>query len=500
MSYRDKAARNLKQIGQELGVANVLEGSVRRVKDRVLVNVQLIDTATDQHLWAERYDRTLADSITLQGELASEIARALQATLSPQEKARVQAKPTDNPEAYVAYLRGLELQSRADFSHEAFRSALGFYKQALALDPGFVEARARLSYVQGVIYQYFEPANNALLAEARANADDALRLDANSAEGHLSLALWALLSNDKATARQELDAAGRLLPNDAFVAMTAANIQSNYGWQKEAAANYERAIKLGPREPKIFFNYGVLLNEMGKVAEARTALDRSLALDPDSFYMRIYRAWCEVRWTGDIARAKAILARAPPGKDPDGRLTSAACSLALAQRNFPEALRLLRMFPGETLPAVGHGGFAMQLPKAHSEGLIRLWSGDRERAYACFNEERWRFEATAAENPTDASACYNVAYVSTMMGWKEAALAEIARLLDLEKEMPAEERVNLAEVYTWNGELDLAWQEIAKTLSDPENVIYANVYRLDPRWDPLRKNPRFQKFLATHKP
>ena len=120
MSYRNKGERNLREIGTELGVANVLEGSVRRAVNRVLVNVQLIDTASDQHLWAERYDRTLADSITLQGELASEIAGALRATLTPEEKARVETKPTDNPDAYVAYLRGREVQLRPETSRENF--------------------------------------------------------------------------------------------------------------------------------------------------------------------------------------------------------------------------------------------------------------------------------------------------------------------------------------------------------------------------------------------
>ncbi|MEY2506452.1 MAG: hypothetical protein QOH01_781 [Verrucomicrobiota bacterium] len=147
MGYRNKGARNLRDIGKELGVASVLEGSVRRVGNRVLVNVQLIDTATDQHLWAERYDRTLTDSISLQGELAAEIAGALRSTLTAEEKARVESKPTDNPDAYVAYLRGREAHLRPETSRENFLSAESFYKQAIALDPKFVLARARLSLV-----------------------------------------------------------------------------------------------------------------------------------------------------------------------------------------------------------------------------------------------------------------------------------------------------------------------------------------------------------------
>ncbi|MGI8432716.1 MAG: adenylate/guanylate cyclase domain-containing protein, partial [Chthoniobacterales bacterium] len=256
MSYRDKATRNLKQIGRELGVANVLEGSVRRVADRVLLNVQLIDTATDQHIWAERYDRTLADSITLQGELASEIARALQSTLSPQEKARVETKPTDNPDAYVAYLRGREVQLRPETSRENYLSAIEFYRQAIALDPKFVLARARLSFMQGILYTFFDSTDKTLLEQARANAAESLRLDNNSAEAHLASARCASIAKDDATTRRELEAVLRLNPNDANLTMQVAITQNQQGWNKEAAATYQRAAELGPREPKVFYNYG----------------------------------------------------------------------------------------------------------------------------------------------------------------------------------------------------------------------------------------------------
>ncbi|HEX8077798.1 MAG TPA: adenylate/guanylate cyclase domain-containing protein, partial [Chthoniobacterales bacterium] len=209
-SYRDKKSRNLRVIRKELGVASVLEGSVRRAGNRVLVIVQLIDTATDQQLWADRYDRTLADSLTLQGELASEIAAALRSTLTAEEKARVESKPTDNPEAYVAYLRGREFQLRPETARENLLSAESFYKQAIALDPKFVLARARLSLVQALIYEYFEQENKARLEEACMNAQEALHLDPNSAEAHSSRARCAQNANDPATTRRELDIALRL--------------------------------------------------------------------------------------------------------------------------------------------------------------------------------------------------------------------------------------------------------------------------------------------------
>src|SRR3954471_12060422 len=266
MGYRNKGARNLREIGKELGVASVLEGSVRRVGNRVLVNVQLIDTAADQHLWAERYDRTLTDSISLQGELATEIAGALRSTLTPEEKARVESKPTDNPDAYVAYLRGREFQLRPETSRENLSSAESFYKQALGLDPKFVLARARLSLVQALLYEYFEIGNGARLAEARSNAEEALRLDPNSAEAHSALARCAQSVHDAATTRRELDAAVRLLPSDASNLLTAAVTQWGMGWAEEAVTNFKRATELGPREAKTFSSYGALLRELGRDA------------------------------------------------------------------------------------------------------------------------------------------------------------------------------------------------------------------------------------------
>jgi serine/threonine-protein kinase len=498
MSYRNKGTRNLREIGKELGVASVLEGSVRRVGNRVLVNVQLIDTASDQHIWAERYDRTLTDSITLQGELASEIAGALRASLTAEEKARVETKPTDNPEAYVAYLRGREVQLRPETSRENYLSAESFYKQAIALDPKFVLPRARLSFIQALLFEYFEPKNRARLAEARANAEEAVRLDPNSAEAHSSLARCAQNANDAATTRRELAEAVRLLPNDTTIVLSAAMTQWGMGWNDEALINFKRATELGPREPKTFYNYGALLKEVGREADARAALDRAMQLAPTSIYFRLQRASAETSWTGDTKRARAILAGLPAGQDPDGRVTSAYCTLAIYERNFPEALRLLQAYAGETLPTIDSGGFGTQDSKTYNEGIVRLYAGEFGRAYECFDTERWKAEVEVRDEPLSAGNHAALAFLYARMGWKGPAITEATRALGLEPPTDVFANVafhfNLARAYTWAAEPDSALKQIEQLLSVPSDYK-ANDFRLDPVWDPIRKDPRFQNLL-----
>ena len=502
MSFRKNGGRNVREIGKELGAANVVEGTVRRVGNRVLVNVQLIDTTRDQHIWAERYDRTLRDTLTLQGELASEIAGALRATLSPDEKARLETNYTDNPDAYVAYLRGREAHLRSETSRENFLTAEGFYKQALALDPRFVLARARLSYVQTRRYQYFEPTNEALLSEARSHAEAAIRLDGNSAEAHVALANWAQLVGEETTTRRELALATRLLPNDASVLLAAAMVQGQLEWNEEAAANYKRAAELSPREPAIFFRYGQFLRFSGHKDEARAALDRALELAPESVLYRLYRAHAEISWTGDLGRVKGILSGLPPGKDPDGRATSAHCTLAVLERDYTEALRLLRTYSGETLPTVGSLGLAPPESKAVSEGLVFLFAGDRVRSYERFDSSRWRKEVAVRDKPQSPDAHRELAVHYALMGWKEAAMTEAARVIALENSagVPLERRgfLGLAQAYAWIAEPDLALQQLEQQLATNPSYTASNDLSIHPIWDPLRRDPRFQALLTRH--
>jgi non-specific serine/threonine protein kinase len=488
-SYRDLSGRRLRAIAQELGVGAVLEGSVRRTANRVLVNVQLTDATTERQIWSDRYDRTLQDSIALQGEVAAEIATALAAKLSPEEKAEVEAKLTNNPDAYVVYLRGREFQMRPEVSRDNYVAAEQYYRHAVALDPRFALAHARLAEILEGRYGWFDH-HPALLAEARNHAEEALRLDPHCGQAHMEMAIILSYSvksieRDKAI-KEEVDSALRLVPNDGYLVMIAALFQSDMDWLAEAEATFQRAIEINPREPKVFYNYFTLLTKKGDVAKARWASDRSLELAPESVYFRLNRASEEFLWTGEVARTKKFLAEIPAGRDPDGRVTDAHCTVALYERNFPEALRLLAACPFERLPFL-EGGF---VPKGFVEGLIHFYAGDKGRAYTALDSALWILEMEAKEDPGDQMAHFAVSMAYAAMGWKDAALAEIARAKEKLDAWP------MAVLLVHAGERDAAWR-LLEQLPATQREHYYHDLRLHPRWDPLRSDARFEKMLAS---
>ena len=493
-SYQDLSGGRLRALAQELGVGAVLQGSVRRTANRVLVNVQLTDATTERQIWSDRYDRTLEDSIALQGELAAEIATALAAKLSPEEKAQVEAKLTNNPDAYVVYLRGREFQMRPEVSRDNFVAAEQCYRHAVALDPRFALAHARLAEILQGRYEWFDH-QPVLLAEARTHAEEALRLDPHCGQAHMLMAKilsWSVKSIERDEAmKQEVDSALRLVPNDGYMVMIAALLQTDMDWLEEAEATFQRAIEINPREPKVFYNYFTLQHKKGDVSKARWASDRSLELAPESVYFRLSRAIAEFEWTGEVARTKKFLAQIPAGKDPDGRVTAAQCTVAFYERNFPEALRLLAACSSQRLPFFD-GGFGPMVPKEFLEGLIHFYAGNKERAYSALDSARWMLEVEAQENPGDQQAHLNVAFAYAAMGWKNAALAEVARA----KVKPDE--FIMALLFALVGERDAALRLLEQIPAEPKPYYYD--LRLGAHWDPLRSDARFEKIVASLAP
>jgi len=310
------AVRSLREVARELGVENILEGSVRREGNRVLVNVQLIDARNDRHIWAERYDRTLTDSIGLQGEVATEIATALRAKLAPEEKTRLEAKPTDNPEAYALYLKARGREGAVNRSTEDSFAAEQLYAQAIALDRKFALAHARLS----IVNSRFATDNRALRAKARAAAEEALRLSPSLGEAHMAMGLclyWA--DKDYAAALKEFSIAAMTSPNEPDILQYIGGIYRRQGRWRESLATYDRAQDLDPRNIDVI-THAALDHLLARDWAATTAgYNRALELAPDSAAAKMGLAYLEVFRNSSPAAARKILQKVPASIDPMDR-------------------------------------------------------------------------------------------------------------------------------------------------------------------------------------
>ena len=502
MKFRDVAEQNLRQIGKALGVANVLEGSVRREGDRVVVNVQLVDAQSARQIWANRYDRTLADSLGLQGELASEIADALRATLSTDEQARVTAKPTQNPDAYVFYLRANQLSRNPDTLLEDYKAAEQLYMQAIALDPDFALAHARLASVCAEIFHYYEPTED-WKTKARTEAQIALRLQPDLAEAHLALGqciYW--MDQDYQLALEQFDTAAGLSPSNGDIARLIAAIKRRQGKWEQALEEYERVAKLDPQNPNTVRELIFTNTAMRRWPEAARWVEQLRAMAPASIVAKIQRGYVEFWWKGDTGLLKSLLNQVPPGVDPDGGVTSVRWEVAMLDRDYAAARRVIDASTAKELSYTGEG----VTPRSFFEGSIALAQGDIAGAQKHFEDARPVFENAVKEAPLSAIRHANLGWLYAFMGRKEDAIREGRRAVELKPE--SKDAVDgvivncyLALIYARVGEKDLAFpllQRLLKTPGAVDSVDYSitiNDLKHRWEWDPIRGDPRFQKLL-----
>src|SRR5437870_6262304 len=510
MAYQKPGGRNMREISQALGVANVLEGSVRRTGNRVLVNVQLIDARNDRHIWAERYDRAVADSIGLQGELAAEIAKVLQAKLDPEEKASLGTKPTNNPEAYVLYLRALELEQNAETlkppllpTTEDWKAVAQLYAQAIALDPAFALARARasISYSQ----QFFQTQDPALKAKARTLAEEALRLSPALGEAHLALGLFFYLTERNYTAAlEQFTIALTALPNNVEVLNYIARIYRQQGRWRAAIGGFEQARSLNPRvEPwELVFTYWMVRDWRAAAA----AIKRNVALTPDEPRHRVGLAQIEVVANCDLAAARAKLREIPAGVDPDGVVTLPNWNLSMLERDFATAEKWLADFPSDKFPGAS--------PKSFYQAQTALARGDVELARTLFEKVRPALESNVRDHPAAARHHGALGILYGYMGRKEDAIRESRRAVELCPESTdavegVQRAYELALVYALTGETDQALPLIERLLRTPGATTRTRFYdggitqaelRLRWQWDKLRGDPRFKKILDGPEP
>src|SRR6266700_1241002 len=502
MSYRGDAVRNAREIGKALGVAALLEGSVRRVGNRVRVSVQLINANSDEHIWAEDYDRDLTDVFAIQTDLAQKIASALQAKLSPNENARLDRQPTKDSDAYLLYVQAHDYANRPDRFRETSLKAEELFEQAIKLDPNFALAFAGLSMVQSWLYHEAEP-TPARREKARLNADESLRLQPDLPEGHLALGFsYYYGDRDYKRALTEFEIAKRDLPNEARAYSAIAAIQRRQGKWVESTANFEKAASLDPKNANVLFNLGLNYMAQRDFETADKIFDRAIIADPQSFASRGMKSALAITWKGDVGFAENQLSLVPAEFDPDGLVTSARVWILMLQRKFADALQVAQQFRGETLnyPETG------PCPKAFLEGRLYLYQGDKIRAQAAFERARLAAEQLVREAPGDPGRHVQLGAVLAGLGLKEDAINEGRKAVELVPESQdafdgPQATAALAEIYAWVGEHDEAFRLLDHLLSVP-NGLTVPTLKLDPVWDPLRKDPRFQalieKYAANH--
>jgi TolB-like protein/Flp pilus assembly protein TadD len=498
MSYRGDAVRNAREIGKALGVATLLEGSVRRVGNRVRVNVQLIDANNDEHIWAEDYDRDLTDVFAIQTDLAQKIASALQAKLSPNEKARLDNRPTQNPDAYLLFVQAHDYANRTDMFRDTSLKAEQLFEQAIKLDPNFAAAFAGLSMVESWAYHSFDPLP-ARREKARTAANEALRLQPDLPEAHLALGFsYYYGDRDYERALAEFEIAKRGLPNEAQAYMAIGAIQRRQGRWVESTANLEKAAELDPKNSSVLVNLGYNYMATRNFEAADKIFDRGIEAAPQSFGSGALKSELAIRWKGDLSVAEKELASVPAGVDPQGLVTLGRAGVLTLQRKFKEALQVIQQFRGETLLVRA----STTSPKASLEGTLYLFLDDKVNAHSAFERARIIAERLVRESPDDAARHGQLGLILAGLGQKDAAIAEGKRAAELLPESQdafdgPEVTAVLAQIYAWTGESDEAFRLLDHLLVVP-NGITVPYLKLDPIWDPLRKDPRFQALIDKY--
>jgi TolB-like protein/class 3 adenylate cyclase/Tfp pilus assembly protein PilF len=505
MQYKGGLTRNLPEIAQALKVAHVLEGSVQRSANRVRVSAQLIDARTDTHVWAEKYDRDLADVFAIQSEIAEKIADQLQAKLSPMEKSAMNERPTSDLVAYDLYLRAKELIYEGRYAareKENYFKAVQLLDQAVARDPAFLLAYCQLAYAHDLIYFLdFDHAETRLaLAETCVRA--AVRLQPDAGETNLAQAIhfyWGYRNYDQAL--EELAKAERGLPNNARIFQFLGLINRRQGRWDEAIRNLERAVDLDPRNADTITDLRDLYSTLRRYGESIAMANRDAALQPRSASQRAVPAWIGVAADANMAPLRATLNTIEAeGPASAAEVADISFQTALRERDPAGAARALANIPSE--------GYRREadypVPHTWHEGLLAKLRQDAPAAHAAFMAARAETEKLVRAQPENVKPLSALAFVDAELGDKEKAIREGRTACDM---VPvAKDAIdgvllvnNLARIYSLTGEKDLAIKQLEIVSKIPCGPSYGEL-RLDPEWDSLRGDPRFEKIVASLAP
>jgi TolB-like protein/Flp pilus assembly protein TadD len=476
--------RNLREIAAELGdVTHVVEGSVRRDGDRIRVTVQLIDARTDDHVWAEVYDRDISDVFAVQADIAERVAEELGARLAPAELARIESPPTEDQEAYTLYLQALEAPSD---------ERLRLLEQAIARDPAFALAYAALAETHVYYYWWREDRTEERLRASEVALNRALELDPTLPQAHMAAGLYHYWGHrDYVSAAIELTLAAEGLPNDAQVHNRLGNVFRRSGKWEEAVSSYEKAVELDPRAPLPLADLGQTQALMRRFDDAEATFARWEALQG---FPHLFSILALALHRGDGDRAELMLDRRP--QERRGPLIPFLYASAfLLQGDYQRAAEVLERATNVLWPSAI---WSRSLFLAEIHGLLE----QPERAAAHYDSARVYLEEEAALRPSDdrVYGALGIAYAG--LGRSEDAVEAALHALDL---APPERDafqgmsriVDLATVYAMVGDFDAALERLEWLLANPSSVNVGRLRR-EPRWDPIREDPRFQELLERY--
>jgi len=496
--------RDLNSIAKRLGVAHVLEGDVQKMGQRVRVRVQLFDAATERQMWSEHYERSRVDIFSLENEIALQVVAQLRARFSAEEKAAIESRSIGDVVAYELYREAKNIEDGIGLDSKALEhlpDAERLLKRALLRDPSLFAAHCLLARVEDEIYFFGLDRTPARLATAQAAIDSARQLQPQAGEAHLALAqhlYWGYRDYD--AARKELAIAAQQLPNSSSILELVAYMDRRQGHWDSALKSFQRALELDPLNVALHQQIAMTNLYMRRFPEAAAALDRAVTIAPDDITTRVYRATIDLWRNADMAPLRstldAALARDPTAAD---QVIEHLFQLALMERNVYKAQQALtRIGPS------GLGGENFPAPYALCEAMIARLRRDSAAEADALSRARTELNRMVDRQPTYAEALSVLGLVEAALGDKQQAIAaggRAAELLPISKDARCGEIIleNLALTYALVGEKDKAFGQLERIMHVPGDMNYGD-FRLNPRWDSLRDDPRFDKLIAVFAP
>ena len=502
--YKTGAERNIREIGRQLGVGYIVEGSVQRARDRLRINAELINAHTDSHIWAETYDRTAADLFAIQSELAQSIVTQLKAKLSPEQKAAIEERPTQDLDAFESYLQAktvIDSYVNATDVRAAILQSLRSLDDAIARDPNFVSAYCHIARANDLLYFFdLDPTpERVTLAEAAVN--NALRLRPDSAEAHFARADYLFrCRRDYDRALEELAIARPGLPNSSPFFILSGYINRRRNNFPQAERDFSTAFAIDPRNPNAYNLLADTYVLERRLAEAVQVADNVLAAGETVPIVYYRRASSIQSGTGDIGPLRDVLTKYPDMEFAGGQ-TPTRVWISMLDRDYARAEKFLADSPRKDFQDID---FSFYFPKSWYEAMIAREKGDAAKATAAFRECREILAQRLVVKPEHARTIAVLAQVDANLGQKDLAISEAQHAIDL---MPTLKDIydgalvleGLAQVYTWTGDRDRAIETLQKLQTMPGYTNYGRL-KLHPLWAPLRGDPRFEKIVASLAP